>query len=163
MQVRVGVRPDPIYTLIDIDFAPFVTGQPPFATVHVTPRDRFGNVYLRDLASNPSLSLNVQNGSFSGPLVSLLNGTYTRPLVYTPGATPTITLQVDGQDVITSQPVAPALDLSYADTVLEFKQAARPGRAPTSTPTRARRWAAWRRSPPTPSCRSAPSARSPLA
>ena len=121
VQVQVGVRPEPAYTLFDISYAPFTPGQPALATVRVTPRDRFGNMYLRDLVSNPSLALGVKNGNFTGPLVSQLNGSYTQQLAYSPGAAPIISLQVDGVDVIPAQPIAPALDLSYADTVFDFK------------------------------------------
>jgi hypothetical protein len=121
LQVRVGVRPEPAFTLFEIDYAPIVAGRPAIATVLVPPLDRFGNVYLRDLASNPSLDLSVKGGEFTGALVSRLDGSYTRQLAYTPGNTPVINLVVDGQQVGADQPVELPTDLSYADRVLEFK------------------------------------------
>ncbi len=121
VQTRVRVQPAPVHTLIEIQPIPSADPDLLSAIVRVIPRDRFGNVYLIDPASNPSLVLTVQDGDFTDDLATRFDGIYTRTLTYAPDANPVISLQINGQDIAKDQPVPSFGQLTFADQVLDFK------------------------------------------
>jgi hypothetical protein len=122
LAIDVLVRPDPAFTLLDVRFGPVGTAQ-----VLVVPRDRFANVLLVDPGTFPSFGLTVQGGTFSGPLVSNLDGTYTRQLAFAPGAAPVVGVSFGGQ-VIQQQTLPPIGQLHWADEVIEFVEGAEAAR-----------------------------------
>ena len=123
LQVRVGVRPDAKFTLLDIGYVQVFEGDVPFylAKVQVWPRDRFGNVVLIDPETNPTVQLTAKGGEFIGPLVGNLDGSYTRSLRYASEVYPAIGLQVAGEEVIPKCKIAPIAQLHYAERVIDFK------------------------------------------
>jgi hypothetical protein len=123
VQVYLSVRPHPDFTLVDIEYVRvIIDGRPMLdSVVRILPRDPFGNVRLVDPEFNPSIALTAKGGEFTGPLVSNLDGSYTRTLRYAPTATPVIGLQIDGQEVIPSRAITPVAQLHYADQVVDFQ------------------------------------------
>ena len=122
-QIRVGVRPAPGFTLVNIGYAFIQDADVPFyqAQVQVWPRDRFGNVLLVDPQINRTIQLGAQSGEFTGPLVGNLDGSYSRPLRFTTGSQPVISLAVAGEPVFPRHVVAPIDRLRYAEQVVAFK------------------------------------------
>jgi hypothetical protein len=121
VEVRVGVRPDPAFTLIDVQYQPQLSDRRLLtALVKVTPRDRFGNVLLLDPATNSSIVLTAQGGNLT-PLTTKLDASYTSTLTHSVGTTPMINLQIAGQDIITNRPVPAVGQSRYVDEVIEFK------------------------------------------
>ena len=116
------VRPDPLFTLVDIVYALIEDDDERVhvADVRVWPRDRFGNVKLIQGDLENRLAIAVQGAEFSGPLVNNLDASYSRPIRYLPGSRPTISVAVEGEDVVKSTPIAPVADLVYASRVVEF-------------------------------------------
>lgn len=122
VEVRVGVRPDPVFTLFNIVYDP-VQRDPNLvsATVSVTPRDRFGNVVLADPATSQVIALRAQGATLDPKLTTSFDGTYASRLTYQTGSTPTISLVVAGVPVFTGQVIPPVDQLLWIDQVLAFK------------------------------------------
>lgn len=122
LEVRVGVRPDPIYTRFNISYLPAATGTNLLAaTVTVTPRDRFGNVVLIDPATSQEILLSAQGATLDPKLATSFNGTYSSNLTYAPGSTPSLSLTVGGTPIVTGHPVAPVDQLRWVSQVLKFE------------------------------------------
>jgi hypothetical protein len=123
LDVRVGVRPDPKFTLIDLQQRQIIKEGEKFfiADVRFWPRDRFGNVLLTDPAIDPRIDLRVENGELLGALDDgLVDGSYSRSFRYMPGAKPAITIAAAGEPLIPELKVQPVEQLSFADRVLAF-------------------------------------------
>ncbi|MGD0608924.1 MAG: vWA domain-containing protein, partial [Streptosporangiaceae bacterium] len=114
LEVLVQVRPDPAATILAVQYGAAGT-----ATATVFPRDRFGNVLLIEPLPSSSLQLVATGAQFTGPMVSNLDGSYTRPLHITAGAA-SVGVQFNGQDVIPPRPLPPLADLHYVDEVIGF-------------------------------------------
>ena len=84
------------------------------------PRDRFGNVVLVDPDVDPIIDINARGGEFTGPATGNLDGSYSRSLRYQAGAEPVVSLNVQGQAVISPTQLAPVMGIRYADRVVEF-------------------------------------------
>ena len=126
VQVRVGVRPEPAFSLLDIRYASILVddgGQVLTADVRVTPRDRFGNVLLVDPAIDRTIHLTAKDGEFTNSLIANLDGSYSRSLRYAPDAVPVVGLEVGGETVV-SQPTVRVTQVRYADTVVAFEAGA---------------------------------------
>lgn len=123
VQVRVGVRPAPDFTLVNVGYAFIRDAEVPFfqAQVRVWPRDRFGNVLLIDPEIDQTIQLVAQGGEFTGPLAGNLDGSYSRPLRFTPGSQPVVSLAVAGEAVVPHHVVAPIDRLRYAERVVAFR------------------------------------------
>lgn len=122
LQVIVGVRPDPDFTLFNLLYDTFPRDPRVItAVVGITPRDRFGNVVLIDPATSQDIVLQAEGGRFADKLTTNFDGTYTTSLVYDAGATPIISLEVAGEAVFKGRLIAPVDQLAYADQVLDFK------------------------------------------
>jgi len=121
VKVRLGVLPDPKFTLFDIQYLTSTSGSRVLtALVRVTPRDRFGNILLLDPNRNPNLVLTALGGTLT-PLATTYNGTYSSTLIHSPGTTPVISLQFAGQPIITDHRVPAVGQFRYVDEVIEFK------------------------------------------
>jgi hypothetical protein len=114
MSTNVLVRPDSVYTRLDVQFGASGTAQ-----VVVIPRDRFGNVLLVDPATTPGFVLTVKAGNFTTPLNSNLDGTYTQLLKFASGATPVIGVSFNGK-TIQQQTLPPVANLKWVDKVEAF-------------------------------------------
>jgi hypothetical protein len=121
LELSVGVRPLPAYTLVDVLYnsVPATAGVLT-ATVNVTPLDAYGNVLLLDPATPGGIDLTAKGGRVD-PLTTTYDGTYTTTLSYPPGTRPLISLSVGGTTVISDQPVAAVDRLQYVDRVIDFK------------------------------------------
>jgi hypothetical protein len=115
---NVLVRPDPAYTLIDLDFH-----EAGLVDVRVTPRDRYGNVLLVDPATAGGFGLIVKDAEFSGPLTSDVSGTYSRQLRYDPTTAPAVAVAFGG-NILTQVVVPPAGRLRWVDRVVQFEPGA---------------------------------------
>ena len=122
-QVRVGVRPDPKFTLFDIGYVLIAeAGIPAYAAdIRVWPRDRFGNVMLVDTGVSPIIDLTARGGKFAGPLVNNLDGSYSRQLRYSAKTRPVISLNVAGSEIIPRMETAPVDRMVWADRLYDFK------------------------------------------
>ena len=123
LDVRVGVRPEPEFTLVDVQYRRVVEGEQSFqvADVRFWPRDRFGNVVLTDPAIDPGLDLTVDNGEPIGAIDDhLVDGSYSRSFRYPAGAEPAIGLTIGGERLIPRLELAPVEDLTFVDRVLAF-------------------------------------------
>jgi hypothetical protein len=130
VEVIVGVRADPVYTLVDVryriqDDQNLVSG-----ILYLYPRDRFGNVILIDPTTSKDIELHVTDATLVGPLTSILvgpppvpafNGGYQVGISYKKGARPTLTVVVGGLVVFKNRPIPPVDRLHYVDQILEFK------------------------------------------
>jgi len=114
------VRPDPLFTLIEIIFGRYGGEGPLTALVVVTLKDRFGNVLLLDPALNPAINLTIAGGQFTGPLIAALNGTYVRPIQFAPTTSPVISVAVGGQVIVPAHVVPAVSNLTYADQVVAY-------------------------------------------
>lgn len=114
ISTEVLVRPDPLFTSLDLQF-----GEKGTVQAIVRAADGHGNVLLIDPGTINSLGLTVQGGRFTGPLVSNLDGTYTQPLTFEPGATPVVGVNFGGEPII-QQPLPPFDNLVWVDDVLSF-------------------------------------------
>lgn len=124
LNIRVGVRPDAKFTLIETTYRTQTDGNQVthFADVRVTPRDPFGNVVLIDPAFDSRVQITVKDGEFTNSLTWNLDASYSQTIKYRPGVTPTIGLNVDGRPVVPIQPLAPiGEDLHWADNVIHFR------------------------------------------
>jgi len=119
LQARVEVRPDPDFTWLDISYR--LVNEAVVASIRAIPRDRFGNVILVDPVINPIILLTASGGEFTGPIVGNLDGSYTRTLRFSPGALPTIGLDVGGEMIIKDRPAVPVQNLRYVDRLVSFK------------------------------------------
>jgi hypothetical protein len=126
VELQVGVRPDPVFSLIDIKYSTVLVNDRPFltATMFITPRDRFGNVLLVDPAIDNTIALSSKNAEFSGPLTANHDGTYTRSLRYAPDVVPVINLEVAGEKLVPTRSITPVTKLVYVDQVVDFKPGA---------------------------------------
>jgi hypothetical protein len=126
LSLRVGVRPDPVFTLIDIIYRTQFDGELVFnvADVRVTPRDSFGNVVLIDPEFDPRVSLTVRDGTFTAPLTWNLDASYGQTVSYSAGTTPSIGLIVDGEVIVPPTPLVPTHKLTYVDKVIRFRAGA---------------------------------------
>ncbi|MER2626763.1 MAG: vWA domain-containing protein [Accumulibacter sp.] len=124
--LQVGVRPDPVFSLIDIKYSTVLVNERPFltATLSLTPRDRFGNVLLVDPAIDHTIALTSRNAAFSGPLTTSHDGTYSRSLRYALAVVPVIDLKVAGEKLFPTRSITPVTKLVYVDHVLDFKPGA---------------------------------------
>lgn len=114
LATNVLVQPEPAFTLIDTHYL-----EPGLVDVHVTPRDRFGNVLLVDPATAGGFDLAARGGDFDGVLTSQLNGTYSRQLRFDPGGTPRLDLLFAGK-AMKRQTLPPIGKLHWADRILRF-------------------------------------------
>jgi hypothetical protein len=123
LEVTVGVRPAPGFTLIDILYDP-VTATTGLisATVRVTPRDRFGNVVLIDPDTSQHIQLLATDADIDDRLTTRFDGTYTTRMTHKPGAKPSITVIAGGVPVVRDQVIAPIDQLLYVDEVLDYKK-----------------------------------------
>jgi hypothetical protein len=121
LHTRVDVRPRAEYTLVDIAYSTVVVDGRPLvdAEVRAWPRDQVGNVVLVDPQVDPTVAITAEGGRFTGPLVGNLDGSYSRPLRYPPGARPAIGVRVAGEEVGRVD-AAPLEDLRYVDEVVQF-------------------------------------------
>lgn len=124
--LQVGVRPDPVFSLIDIKYATVLVNDRPLlqASMFITPRDRFGNVLLVDPAIDNTIVLSARKAKFSGPLIANHEGTYTRALQYAPDVVPVIDLKVAGKKLIPTRSITPVTKLVYVDQLVDFKPGA---------------------------------------
>jgi hypothetical protein len=121
VEVRVVVRPDPVFTIFNIQYDPFTSSTAPVTgTITVTPRDRFGNVVLIDPATSKYLALQATGATLGQALTTAFDGSYATTLSYAPGARPTISLTAGGVTVSNHVPVPPADQLEYVDEVITF-------------------------------------------
>ncbi|WP_373500583.1 hypothetical protein [Desulfococcus sp.] len=122
-QARIGVRPDPKFTLFDVIYTRVIkAGRPVYlADIRVWPRDRFGNLVLTDIGVNPGVALSVRGGEFTGPLAGNLDGSYSRQLRYSVSTRPVISLNVAGSDIVARFEAAPLDDLVWADRIFDFQ------------------------------------------
>lgn len=118
LQVRVGVRPDPAFTLVDIGYA--VLHDRPAAVVTARPRDRFLNAVLIDPAIDPSIDIQVAGTRPLTGVEGRLDGSYTRTVTLPGQGTPRVSVSVGGLPVVTGRPMPAPAGLHYADRVLEF-------------------------------------------
>jgi hypothetical protein len=115
----VSAKPDPKFTLLDIDYA--VDGESIHALLRVTPRDRFGNLMLADPAKPNDVVLKVQNAETQS-LQTTFDGSYTSSLFYGIGQRPTISFFIGGDVVFRDRPL-PAIDkLTYVDQLIDFEE-----------------------------------------
>jgi hypothetical protein len=123
VDLQVGVRPDPVFSLVDIKYSTVLVNDRPIldATILITPRDRFGNVLLVDPAIDNTVALSARNAEFLGPLTATHDGTYTRSLRYPPDVVPVIDLAVSGEKLIPTRAITPVTKLIYVDKVVGFK------------------------------------------
>ena len=121
-QVRIGVRPDPVFTWVDFTYSTvFINDEPRLtAIVTVWPQDQFGNVVFVDPEINGTVAIIAAGGKFTTGLVSNLNGSYSRTLELQPGATPLISVLVDAEPVITGAALPNPGRLAFVDRVLGF-------------------------------------------
>jgi hypothetical protein len=131
IQILVDVRPDPVFTIWDtvykktlVDGRVFFSGE-----VRVFPRDRFGNVYLVDPEVTPEFELTSRGGEFLGPLVTNLDGSYSRPLQFAGDAKPVVSLSLADREFVADRAITSPAKLVFADTVVsaEIGHEARPG------------------------------------
>ena len=116
LQMRVGVRPDPAFTLVDVSYSPEDQG---VAVVRVWPRDQFGNVLLLDPATDPSLDIVVAGARPLTSVQTLVDGSYVRTVTLAPGKTPQVTVTVGGSPLVSGKPVPPSSGLHYADRIVD--------------------------------------------
>lgn len=120
--LRLGVRPMADFTLVDILYAEIFQNDLPYlqAEVRIWPRDHFGNVILVDPETDPRIQLGALHGEFTGPLVSNLDGSYSRQLRYSKDVRPVINLQVSGETIIDRFETAPLGDTHFADKLIDY-------------------------------------------
>lgn len=123
VQIYLSVRPRADFILWEIIYQRVLVDERPGieAVVRVLPRDQFGNVVLVEPEFNPIINVTAKGGEFAGPLAGNLDGSYTRSLRYSPEITPTIGLEVAGETVVPTLPLAPVAHLQYVDQVIDFK------------------------------------------
>ncbi len=124
LDVRVGVRPTPEFTLVDVQYRQIVEGEQTFqvADVRFWPRDRFGNAFLTDPAIDSGIDLTVKNGELIGAIDDhLVDGSYSRSIRYSADAEPVIGFTIGGESLIPSLDLVPVQDLDFVDRVLGFE------------------------------------------
>ncbi len=123
LSVRIDVRPEPTFTLIDTFYRTVIEGDRTiqFADVRVTPRDRFGNVVLIDPDFDSRLAPIIKNGKATAGLIWNLDGSYSQTVQFKPGVTPAVGFSLDGQVITPARPLAPVDRLHYVDRVTAFK------------------------------------------
>jgi hypothetical protein len=114
LSTHVRVWPNTAFTRLEMQFGELGSGQ-----VVVDPRDSFSNVLLVDPLTFPGFDLSVQGGSFTGPLVSNLDGTYGRGLKFDPRATLVVGVTFGGK-TIQQTTLPPVGNLRWADKVIKF-------------------------------------------
>lgn len=91
----VDIQIDPIASIVAIDFnAPAPAGLRA-AAISVNPRSRTGE--LLGPFREHDVRFIASAGTFQGPLVSHLDGTYSRTLIYSGPVTPVVTIEVQGK------------------------------------------------------------------
>jgi hypothetical protein len=110
------VRPHREFTSLGIDYR-----APGSALVTVVPRDRFGNVLLVDPITAGHFRLVSVDAEFDGSLTSHLDGSYSQPLTFRRGATPSVGVTFAGKPVLDPAPVPLVGDLIYVDHVLDYR------------------------------------------
>ncbi len=121
VEVQVGVRPDPAFTLFNIQYDAFKSATSPVTgIVSVTPRDRFGNVVLIDPATSKYLALQATGATLGSSLTTAFDGSYATTVSYAPGARPTISLTAGGVSIVNNTVVPPVDQLEFVDEVLAF-------------------------------------------
>ena len=120
VEVQVGVRPDPAFTVFNIQYNAQSTTGLITGTVSVTPRDRFGNVVLIDPATSQYLALQASSATLGPALVTGFDGTYSTSISYAPGARPTLSLNAGGVTVSNNVVVPPVDQLEFVDEVIAF-------------------------------------------
>lgn len=123
LQIYVAVQPAPDFTLLDIDYTQIFDNDIRLnqADIRVHPRDRFGNVVLIDPNLNPVIQVNASAGQFTGPVISNLDGSYSRTLHYAPDERPAVQVGIRGETIIETEPIVPIGGLTYVDRVIDFK------------------------------------------
>jgi hypothetical protein len=123
LNVRIDVRPEPIFTLVDTFYRTVTDGELTiqFADVRVTPRDRFGNVVLIDPDFDSRLKPIIKNGTATAGLIWNLDGSYSQTVQFKRGATPSVSFKFDDQVIVPASPLAPVDQLHYVDRVTAFK------------------------------------------
>jgi hypothetical protein len=117
VQVRVGVRPDPLFTLVHI--ATIIFQDKPVTVVQVWPRDKFGNVVMIDPAVDPSIVIGVSGGTPLTGVRTEHDGSYSMVVDLPPGRTPKVSVTVGGDPVVVDVTVPAPSGLQYADQVVE--------------------------------------------
>lgn len=117
VQVRVGVLPDPAFTLVDIAYV--LVNDVLRAQVRVWPRDRFGNVVMIDPAIDPSLDIRVGGAKPLAGVQTNHDGSYSRLVDLAPGAGVSVTVTMGGQVVLADEAVPPPSGLRYADRLVD--------------------------------------------
>jgi hypothetical protein len=115
---NVLVQPDAAHTHLDLDFR-----EAGVVDVHVTPRDRFGNVLMVNPATAKGFDLTAKSGKFGGALVNNLDGSYTRQLKFDVGAASGVAMQVNGK-VVKEATLPPVQALRWVDQVAAFERGA---------------------------------------
>ena len=90
--------------------------------MRVTPRDRFGNVYLVDpQVVTTGLELVASGGKFSGSLKSNLDGSYSRSLRFAGDEKPVVSVRLADRKFVARRPVISPAKLVFANAVLASK------------------------------------------
>jgi hypothetical protein len=123
LAVRIDVRPEPTFTLVDTFYRTLIDGEVTIqlADVRVTPRDRFGNVVLIDPDFDSRLAPIIKNGKATAGLIWNLDASYTQTVQFKPGVTPSVGFSLDDQVIVPASPLAPVDKLHYVDRVTAFK------------------------------------------
>lgn len=116
VQVRVGVRPDPAFTLVDVAYT--VLDDRPVAVITAWPRDRFGNVVLVDTSLDPTIDIQVAGARPITAVIGRLDGSYTRTVTQPAGGAPEVTVSIGGVAVVTGRPVPAPAGLHWADRLV---------------------------------------------
>lgn len=117
-QVRVGVAPDPAFTLVDIGY--LVLDNQVRAVVRVWPRDRFGNAVMIDPSVDPSLDIRVAGAEPLTGVQTNNDGSYSRVLDVARAGALSVTVAFGGRVVVGDRAVPPPRGLRYADRLVDY-------------------------------------------
>jgi hypothetical protein len=121
VEVHVGVRPDPLFTLFNISYPAQTNPRLVTGVLSVTLLDHLGNLLLVDPGTSQYIQLQAQGATLNPKLATTYNGTYTSGVTYVPGSNPTFTLIVGGQPVFTGKGIVPVDQFIWVDEVVTFK------------------------------------------
>lgn len=124
VQIGVSVRPEPEYTLFDVQYHRIPDSGPGVIGTDITvwPRDRFGNVVLVDPAYNPCIEIMARGKKPEGKLVGNMDGSYSQTVRFAAGKIPGIGLKVSGREVVRELHLPPVDRLHYVDRVIDFRK-----------------------------------------
>lgn len=121
VETYILVKPDPQCSLISLQDIR-TSGQGLLsANAVVTLRDCFNNILLFDPEYDPVAQLTLQNGSFTGDLISNLDGTYTQSINFSPDAAPVIGIQAKGENIVSTKPIGSIAQTKYVDQIIDFE------------------------------------------